>query len=136
MQKKPCYASGRIGMLRAQAVLFAAVALLTAQIPCLAACAGDLCSEISSASIPPCHRHRQHPDNRGSNCARQGVTTAAIPEQAVHAKSQLASVASAPVTNGPVRPSPVAPEMRGGASALSAASPPGMISLSSVVLRI
>ena len=123
-------------MLRAQAVIFAAMALLTAQLPCLAACAGDLCREVSSASIPPCHRHRQHPDDRGSNCTRQVLAAAGIPEQAVHAKSQLATVTDAAVSKGPVRPMPVAPEARGRATAVFAASPPGMISLSSVVLLI
>jgi hypothetical protein len=119
-------------MLRVKLVVFVAMALPLAQLPCMAACASHMCDTVSSASLPPCHRHHNHSHDRNPNCLHQAMVSSAISNQALHAELQPFSVgsrAAAPAT-------PVPPETWFREVSFSAASPPHKQSLSSVLLRI
>jgi hypothetical protein len=119
-------------MLRAKLVVFVAMALMLAQLPCIAACASHVCDTVSSASLPPCHRHHNHSRDRNPNCLHQAMVSSAISNQALHAELQPFSVGSRAVA--PTTPVPSETWFR--EVPFSVASPPHIQSLSSVLLRI
>jgi hypothetical protein len=112
-------------MLRAKVVVFVGIVLLLAQVPCIAACAGQLCDGLASASMPPCHRHRNHSEDRGSACPYQMTAGPVMSQQATDAK---ADPAVCPMPDGLVRWS--SPR-----HALDT-SPPGLPGFATAVLRI
>ena len=121
-----------IEMLRAKLAVFVAMALMLAQPPCIAACASQMCDTVSSASLPPCHRHHNHSQDRNPNCLHQANVSSAISNQALHAELQPFSVGSQAVA--PTTPLPSETWFR--EVSFSVASPPHIQSLSSVLLRI
>lgn len=63
-------------MLRAKLVVFAALALVFAQLHCAVACADQLCGKdsVSSESAPPCHRHHNQSQHGNANsCTREAI---------------------------------------------------------------
>lgn len=119
-------------MLRAKLIVLVATAMLLAQLPCIAACAGQVCDTVSSASLPPCHRHHNHSQGSSPNCLHQAMFSSAIPGHTLHAELQLVAVGSPAVVQGLT----LLPETRPREAAPPVASPPGQEELSSVVLRI
>jgi hypothetical protein len=122
-------------MLRAPLILFTAALLLIAQIQCAAACAFPMvrADSAKSESIPPCHRHRDHSQDRvPASCAHPSVCLAAVAPQAQHADVPQFSGIGLPAVSAP----DVAAEMRARVPALADSPPPGVHRLSSVVLRI
>ena len=122
-----------IAMLRAKLVVFAAFALLFAQVQCAMACVDQMCGSgaASSESTLPCHRHHQ-PSHRVADSCNREITFALSSIQTLPA--QL------PFFAAPVAPMPALPVIAGGrlngASDFLILSPLGIISLTSVVLRV
>ena len=61
-------------MFRAKLIVLIAVTMVFAQLQCAAACAGNRCGPefAKSQSVPPCHRHRDHSQDRSpASCGYQ-----------------------------------------------------------------
>lgn len=120
-------------MVRAKLVVFATFALLFAQVQCAMACVDQMCGSgaASSESTPPCHRHQHLPHHVADSCTRE-ITFALSSIQTLPA--QL------PFFAAPVAPMPALQVFSAGrpngAFDLLISSPPGLASLTSVVLRI
>jgi hypothetical protein len=122
-------------MPRARLIVFTAVALLIAETQCALACAANPCGtdSVSSESVPPCHLHHDHSHDRvPDSCPHQTILAPAISSQALHVEIPLSPVmALSPAVQAAPPADSLSLEL-----ALSASSPPGLSSLSSVVLRI
>jgi len=120
-------------MLCTRLIVFAAMALLFAQLQCAAACAGHLCSAdpAKSDSVPPCHRHHGSHNPAPASCPHQTLVAAApaLPMLPAGMPVSSVSLAAAAALILPI-------DARASALDFSAFSPPGFESLSSVVLRI
>ena len=121
-------------MLRSPLIVLAAVALLFAQVECVAACASELCTGPSHASqsAPPCHRHHEQSQPRTPDqCPHGPILTAAAFPQASQAECRPPLAVSLSVL-------PEAPAIgAAGVEALDlAASPPVFRILAPLVLRI
>jgi hypothetical protein len=133
--RKSCYAlNSELVMFRAKLIVVA-IALLFAQLECVAACAGQLCSgDFShSESLPPCHRHHGHShDQSPVSCAHPvvGALAAAPDTLQLDAPAVLLLSPEAAISGG----SPA--ETRTTALNSSGFSPPRFTGLSCVVLRI
>ena len=120
-------------MLRAKLVVFAAFALLFAQVQCALACVDQVCSSgaSSSESTPPCHRHHQ-PSHRGADSCTREITFALSSIQTLPAQlpffAALVVLMPAPQVFPAGRPN--------GAFDFLISSPPAIVGLTSVVLRI
>ena len=127
----------RIGMLRAQLIVFAAGALLMVQVQCAAACAAELCGNGCgrSESVPPCHRHQHRAPSQNrtpDGCPQRTILAPAISLQTPQAEFQPLSVTGQAAAMEPARPA----DMGSSELALSSFAPPGGKSLSVIVLRI
>lgn len=122
-----------IGMLRAKLVIFAAIALLFAQVQCAVACVDQVCGSgaSSSESTPPCHRHH-HPSHHVANSCTREITFALSSSQTMPAKFPFFGAPVAPMAAVQVQPA----GRPNGASDFLISSPPGIVNLTSVVLRI
>ena len=60
-------------------IVILAMAILFAQLQCVAGCAGDPCSNDASRteSVPPCHQHHNDADHGSGPCARHVIVSAA-----------------------------------------------------------
>jgi hypothetical protein len=119
-------------MLRPKVIVIVAIALLFLQLPCVAACANHLCEDVVSASIPPCHRHHNHSQDRHSSCVHQTMVSTAAADHVLHTEFELPSVVAPCATCSTTVL--LGRWFRG--LDLFVASPPHLESLSSVVLRI
>ena len=112
-------------MFRARLILFIGIAILLAQLQCLALCAGDVCGAdlAKMHPVPPCHHHRDQPQDRGpGTCWHPATPPAASPASAaIHPPATPAVGVTADSAAAP----------NAGALAayleLSAFSPPGMV---------
>ncbi len=122
-----------IAMLRAKLVVFAAIALVFAQVQCAAACVDQVCGSnaASSNSTPPCHRHH-HPSHHMTDSCTREITFALSSIQTLPAQHPFFAALVAPMPALPV----IADGRPNGAFDFLILSPPGIISLTSVVLRI
>ena len=124
------------GMFRAKLIMFAAMALLFAQLQCAAACNTRLCDSSfgKRQSVPPCHRHHHHPnhDQVPGPCAHQIIGVPAGSHQILPVKSPTFGVLSLTETVSASVPAGAGTNVH----RLTDPSPPGFESLSSVVLRI
>ncbi len=112
--------------------ILAIVALLLAQIQCVAACAAQCGARPAmNPPVPPCHQHHNPPDRMAAPCAHEFL---AAPIAPVHVAT--ASRVGLPVALAATRPDSAVLKVLGGAPALRADSPPGSRGPSSVVLRI
>jgi CDP-diacylglycerol pyrophosphatase len=122
-------------MRRAQIIVFTAVALLITQLQCATACVIQACAadSASSQSVPPCHRHHNHSQDRmPASCNHQNASAAVVSSQVQPAAVPLFPMMVVPAISQPS----LAAEMRSRELAISFASPPGVTCLSSVILRI
>jgi hypothetical protein len=119
-------------MSRALQIGFVAIALLFAQLQCVAACASQFCGgDFKTDQVPPCHRHhdRSHDQVPGS-CVQQ-ITVPTAPHT-LQADAPILSVLSVATTMSPALPAGT----RTAALDLSAFSPSELKSPSSIVLRV
>ena len=123
-------------MPRAKLIVFAAMALLFVQLQCTAACATELCKTDSdkSESLPPCHRHHHSPshDQPSGSCLHQ-IIVATTPSQQL---SQIELPQSSVMTVAEPGVAVLLADSRTKGHSYTTPSPPGLESLSAVVLRI
>ncbi len=123
-------------MPRAKLIIFAAMALLFVQLQCTAACATQLCKADfdQSENLPPCHRHHHSPshDQPAGSCVHRIIVLTAPSQQLSQIELPQFSVINAPE---PVF-SVVLADSRIIGHSHTTPSPPGLESLSAVVLRI
>src|ERR1700678_1746993 len=124
----------QIGMTRALHIVFVAIALLVAQLQCVAACSSQFCgSDFKTEQVPPCHRHHDHShDQTPGSCVQQVNIPAATAPQTLQNASPILSVLGLAATVSSTRPADTQPHAVG----LAAFSPPELRSLSSIVLRV
>src|SRR5580693_2014967 len=90
----------RSRMSRALQIGFVAIALLLAQLQCVAACASQFCGDgFKTEQVPPCHRHHDHSHDQTSGpCAQQITVPTATAPQTLHADAPILSVLSVVAT--------------------------------------
>jgi hypothetical protein len=117
-----------IGMSRALQIVLVAIALLFAQIQCIAACASQFCDgDFKTEQVPPCHRHHDYShDQAPSSCVQQITVPTATAPHTLQADAPILSALDVATTAG----------TRTSVLDLSEFSPPELKSLSSFVLRI
>ena len=81
-------------MFRAKVIVLVAMAMLFAQLQCVAACAGNLCApdNARTESIPPCHRHHNHSHDKIPGCPQQALNPPATSPQTAHVDAPVMSV--------------------------------------------
>ena len=123
-----------VGMSRASQIVFVTMALLFAQLQCVAACASQLCGgDFKTEQAPPCHRHHDHShDQTPGSCTRQPIVSPATSPHTLQADAPILSVLCVIATMSV----PLPADSRTPEFGLSATSPPKLKSPSSTVLRI
>lgn len=123
-------------MPRAKLIVFAAMALLFVQLQCTAACATQLCKADfgQSENLPPCHRHHDSPshDQPPGSCVHQIIVVTTPSQQLSQMELPQFSVMNAAEPVSAV----VLADSRTIGHRHTTPSPPGLESLSAVVLRI
>jgi hypothetical protein len=125
-----CYSEAKVqGVVRAALI---AIVVVFAQVQCVAACTDGACADAAKReSMPPCHRHHSHSNDRdSSSCVNQTLSAAGIPQQAVHVEFPASVAPVSGTSTGIDR------DTWGNPPYPSNSSPPGTAGLSSVVLRI
>ena len=123
-------------MPRAKLIVFAAMALLFVQLQCTAACAAQSYKADfgQSENVPPCHRHHHSPshDHPSGSCVHQIIVLTSASQQVSQIELPQFSVMNVaePVV------AVVLADSRAIGSSCTTPSPPGLESLSAVVLRI
>ena len=123
-----------IGMSRASQIIFVTLALLFAQLQCVAACASQSCGgDFKTEQAPPCHRHHDHShDHTPGSCTHQPIVSLVTSPHTLQPEAPNSSVLSVIATMS----LPLPAESRTPEFGLSATSPPKLKSLSPTVLRI
>ena len=79
-------------MIRAKLIVFIALATVFAQLQCVAACAGNWCGPDlgKSQSVPPCHRHHDHSQDRTpASCGHQLMNPPATSPHAIQLQAPI-----------------------------------------------
>jgi hypothetical protein len=123
-------------MIRVALTAIAGIGLMVAQVQCVTACVGDICSDLAkSESLPPCHRHHNHSDGKvPASCVHQNLAAPAIMQQTAHV--EFPALLDLGAAGQPVTPQAILSVAWAGMPYFSNSSPPGAKGISSVVLRI
>jgi hypothetical protein len=122
-------------MPRANLIVLAATAILFAQIQCVAACAGQLCSPdfAKTEPVPPCHRHHDHShDQAVRSCTEHIIVSRTTSPQAQQVDSAPFAVSGA----GAMMSASLLTDARTSGLDFSTFSPPELQKPSSTVFRI
>jgi hypothetical protein len=122
-------------MPRVKLIMLAAMAILFAQIQCVAACVGQLCSAdfAKTESVPPCHRHHNHShDQTPGSCTDHFIVSRTTSPQAAQVDTSAFSVLGV----GTMMPAALLADARASALDFSTFSPPEFQKLPATVFRI
>jgi len=120
---------------RTKLIIVIAIAMVFAQLQCVAACASNWCGPdlTKSQSLPPCHRHHDHSQDRTpASCVHQLTNPEATPPHVVQMRAPI-MVALDLVTDLAVV---VGADVRVDGSHPTAFSPPEPVRTAPSVLRI
>lgn len=123
-------------MFRAKLIVVIAVAVVFAQLQCVAACTADLCGADlgQTESVPPCHKHHDHShDQAPSSCSFHLIVAQATAPDAPQSDIPVLSVHGLAATVSAI----LRIDGDSWIASLSDPSPPGTTALlSSTVLRV